>query len=33
MRPSVTMDISPDYLQFAAQNPDFPVGFEEKVGI
>jgi hypothetical protein len=33
MDPSVSMDMSPDYLQFAAQNPGFPVGFDDKVGI
>jgi hypothetical protein len=30
MEPSVIMDTSPDYLQFAEQNPGFPVGFDDK---
>jgi hypothetical protein len=30
MNPSVIMDTSPDYKQFAADNPGFPVGFVYK---
>jgi len=30
MEHSVIMDTSPDYLHFATQNPDFPVGFKDK---
>jgi hypothetical protein len=26
------MDTSPDYLQFAAENPGFPVGFSDNGG-
>jgi hypothetical protein len=32
MERSVIMDTSPDYLQFAAQDPGFPVGFSDKSG-
>jgi hypothetical protein len=32
MEPSVIMDTSPDYLQFAAENPGFPVGFNDNGG-
>jgi hypothetical protein len=33
MKPSVFMDTSPDYLQFASQNPDFAVGFDGRIYI